>query len=190
MWFQFQNTSLQDAKLIIPPVFGDERWFFMESYHKQIFSEHGITNDRVQDNHSKSKKWVLRWLHIQYQNTQAKLVRVTHWKVYDVIVDLRKDSSSFGQRTWFELTSTNKHMLYIPRGFAHAFLTLEDGTEFLYKCDDQYNPNAECGILRDDAKLGINRSDYFSSYWINDPILSPKDLQNLSFEEFISSYTF
>jgi len=167
---EFQKTSLKGAFLIKPQVFQDERGFFLESYSKKKFQEAGIKADFVQDNHSLSvSKGVLRGLHFQNpEDAQAKLVRVTKGAVYDVIVDLRKDSETFGRWEGFELTSDNFYMLFVPRGFAHGFVTLKDRTEFQYKCDNFYNPANESGIAWNDPDLKIN--------WpIENPILSEKD---------------
>lgn len=167
---EFQKTKLKDAYLITPQVFEDARGFFLESYSKQEFAKNGIEIDFVQDNHSLStKKGVLRGLHFQKPPyAQAKLVRVTRGKVYDVIVDIRKDSETFGKWEGFELTGENKKMLFVPRGFAHSFLTLEDNTEFLYKCDEFYHPESDSGIIWNDPTLKID--------WpIAEPVLSEKD---------------
>jgi dTDP-4-dehydrorhamnose 3,5-epimerase len=178
MPFVFNDTSLQDVQLIAPEIFGDERWFFMETYKHNDFVQAGINNIRVQDNHSRSAKGTLRWLHIQTQHTQAKLIRVTQWSAYDVVVDMRLQSSTYGQRAWFELSAENKLMLYIPKWFAHGFLTLEEDTELVYKCDDIYDPNHETWLIRNDPTLNINRSDYLYTYHISHPILSSKDSKN------------
>jgi dTDP-4-dehydrorhamnose 3,5-epimerase len=165
-----QETTLKDAYLIKPDVIQDERGFFIETYSKKKFSELGIDADFVQDNHSHSvTKGVLRGLHYQLApHTQAKLVRVTKGAVYDVILDLRKDSPTFGKWEGFELTAHNFLMLYVPRGFAHGFVTLEHDTEFQYKCDEFYDKESEGGIIWNDPDLKI--------YWpIDDPILSEKD---------------
>jgi dTDP-4-dehydrorhamnose 3,5-epimerase len=167
---EFQKTTLKDAILIKPKVFGDHRGFFMETYSEKLFKENGIENDFVQDNHSMSvEKGVLRGLHFQENpHSQAKLVRVTRGKVYDVIVDLRKDSPTFKKWEGFELSAENKLMLFVPKGFAHAFCTLEKNTEFLYKVDDFYAPECDSGIIWNDPELKIN--------WpTKDPILSDKD---------------
>lgn len=167
---EFEETSLKGAYLIKPRIFQDERGFFLENYSKKIFAENGIEADFVQDNHSLSvTKNVLRGLHFQNpSNTQAKLVRVTRGAVYDVIVDLRKDSQTYGKWKSFEITASNFYMLYIPRGFAHGFCTLEDYTEFQYKCDNFYVPQNESGIIWNDPDLKIN--------WpVENPILSEKD---------------
>ncbi|MDZ7611642.1 MAG: dTDP-4-dehydrorhamnose 3,5-epimerase [Candidatus Moranbacteria bacterium] len=167
---EFQETKLKDVKLIKPQVFGDHRGFFLESYSKKKFQEVGIENEFVQDNHSKSeKKGVLRGLHFQKPpHAQAKLVRVTKGSVYDVIVDLRKNSPTYGRWQGFELSEKNFLMLFVPKGFAHAFCTLEPETEFLYKVDDFYAPECDSGIVWNDPGLAIE--------WpVEDPILSEKD---------------
>ena len=132
--FEVIKTPIKDLVVIQPKVFGDERGFFLETYNKKSFEELGLTMEFVQDNHSKSKKGVLRGLHFQTKNTQGKLVRVAKGSVYDVAVDLRKGSETFGKWYGILLTENNKTMFYVPEGFAHGFLTLEDGTEFMYKC--------------------------------------------------------
>ncbi len=167
---EFVKTTLKDVILIKPQVFSDDRGFFMESYSKKIFQKNGISADFVQDNHSLSiQKGVLRGLHFQKPPfTQAKLVRVTHGEVYDVVVDLRKNSETFGKWEGFELSAENFQMLFVPKGFAHGFLTLEDNTEFQYKCDEYYNKESEGGIIWNDPDLNVN--------WKNkNPILSDKD---------------
>ena len=167
---EFIETTLKGAYLIKPKVFRDERGFFVESWNEKVFAENGIDVKFVQDNHSFSvKKGVLRGLHFQLPpNAQAKLVRVTRGKVYDVIVDIRKNSLTYGKWESFELSSDNFQMLFIPRGFAHAFLTLEDNTEFMYKVDNFYAPESDSGIIWNDPDLKID--------WpIKDPILSEKD---------------
>jgi len=182
---EFQKTSLEDAFLIKPQVFQDERGFFCETYSAKKFAAAGIDAVFVQDNHSLSvTKGVLRGLHFQLpEDTQAKLVRVTKGAVYDVIVDLRKDSPTFGKWEGFELTANNFYMLYVPRGFAHGFVTLEDYTEFQYKCDNFYAPENESGIIWNDQDLKI--------YWpIEKPILSEKDKKLATFKEFIKNNPF
>lgn len=149
------KTAIPDLVLIEPTVFGDQRGFFMETYHKQEFFENGLTMEFVQDNHSKSKKGVLRGLHFQTRHAQGKLVRVIRGSVWDVAVDLREGSPTFGHWEGVLLSAKNKKMFYVPQGFAHGFLTLEDETEFLYKCTDYYHPEYEAGIRYDDPELGI-----------------------------------
>ena len=180
---EITKTSLEGAYLIKPKVFQDERGFFMETYSAKEFKEAGIEADFVQDNHSMSvTKGVLRGLHYQTApHTQAKLVRVTKGAVYDVIVDLRKDSKTFGKWEGFELTDNNYLMLYVPRGFAHGFCTLVDGTEFQYKCDNFYAPESEGAISWNDPDLKI--------YWpIKNPILSDKDSKAQEFKNFVSPF--
>lgn len=153
---EFIKTKLEGVVLIKPTVFGDQRGFFFESYKKSLFAEHGITVDFVQDNHSKSAKGVLRGLHYQLDpKAQGKLVRCSRGSVFDVAVDIRRGSPTFGQ--WFGcvLCAENKHMLWVPAGFAHGFLTLEDDTEFLYKTTDEYAPEYDRGIAYDDPEIGI-----------------------------------
>lgn len=152
---QVIKTAIPDLVLIEPTVFGDERGFFMETYHKGEFFENGLTMEFVQDNHSKSKKGVLRGLHFQTQHAQGKLVRVIRGSVWDVAVDLREGSPTFGHWEGVLLSAENKKMFYVPEGFAHGFLTLEDETEFVYKCTDYYHPEYEAGIRYDDPELGI-----------------------------------
>ena len=167
---EFTKTTLKDVYLIKPQVFGDNRGFFLESYSKKKFEEAGINSNFVQDNHSKSeKKGTLRGLHFQTSPyAQAKLLRVVNGSIYDVVVDLRKDSETFGKWEGFELTADNFKMLFVPRGFAHSFMTLEDNTEVLYKADNLYQPEAEGGIAWNDPDLKID--------WpIQDPILSDRD---------------
>jgi len=167
---EFIETSLKGACIIKPKVFRDERGFFLEFWNEKVFAENGIAAKFVQDNHSLSvKKGVLRGLHFQLPpNEQAKLARVTRGKVYDVIVDLRKNSETFGKWEGFELSAENFQMLFIPRGFAHAYCMLEDNTEFIYKVDNFYAPESDSGIIWNDPDLAIN--------WpTKDPILSEKD---------------
>jgi dTDP-4-dehydrorhamnose 3,5-epimerase len=177
------KTSLKGAYLIKPKVFQDERGFFLESYSEKVFAENGINAKFVQDNHSLSvRKGVLRGFHFQNPPfDQAKLVRVTRGKVFDVIVDLRKDSETFGKWESFELSAENFQMLFIPRGFAHAYCTLEDNTEFMYKVDNFYEPVADSGLIWNDPDLNIN--------WpIENPVLSEKDAKLQKFREFISPF--
>ena len=154
--FKVVETPIKGLVIIQPKVFGDERGFFLETYNKKSFKELGLTMEFVQDNHSKSKKGVLRGLHFQTKHTQGKLVRVAKGKVYDVAVDLRKNSKTFGKWYGVLLTEENKTMFYVPEGFAHGFLTLEDDTEFMYKCTDLYAPKYDSGILWSDTMIGID----------------------------------
>jgi len=185
MAFLKNTTSLADAYIIEPQVFWDSRGFFMETYSMIEFEKIGINTNFVQDNHSKSKKWVLRGLHFQTRKPQAKLVRVTSGSVYDVIVDLRKDSPTFGKWEGFLLSAENKKMLFVPRGFAHGFLTLEDDTEFLYKCDDVYDSGYEGGIIWNDEILQIHWKELLEKYAIESPQVSQKDEQNWTMKEYL-----
>lgn len=153
--FNFIKTEIDGVFIIEPRVFGDERGYFMETYNKADFHKAGITNEFVQDNQSKSKKGVLRGLHFQIQYPQAKLVRVTKGEVYDVAVDLRKESPTYGKYVGVILTADKKNIFFIPRGFAHGFLVLSEEAEFTYKCDEFYHPEDEGGIRWDDPIIGI-----------------------------------
>ncbi len=153
--FKKNETSIDGVYVIEPTVFGDERGYFMETYSETEFEEIGITNKFVQDNQSKSRKGVLRGLHFQKQNSQAKLVRVIKGAVYDVAVDLRPGSPTYGKYEGVMLTEENKKMFMIPRGFAHGFLVVSDEAEFVYKCDDIYNHEAEGGLKWNDPDVGI-----------------------------------
>ncbi|TNF33825.1 MAG: dTDP-4-dehydrorhamnose 3,5-epimerase [Gammaproteobacteria bacterium] len=148
-------TSLQDAFLVEPTVHGDARGFFLETWNRRTFLDMGLDLDFVQDNHSKSRQGILRGLHYQTENTQGKLVRVTAGEVFDVIVDLRKSSPTFGRWSGFCLSAQNQHMLWVPPGFAHGFYVVSDFAEFLYKCTDYYNPSAEVSLRWDDPSLAI-----------------------------------
>ena len=153
--FKFIKTSIDGVVIVEPQVFGDNRGYFMETYHEKIFKENGITADFVQDNQSKSKKGVLRGLHFQYRYPQGKLVRVISGKVFDVAVDMRKDSPTYGKWEGVILSEENKKQFYIPPGFAHGFVVLSDTAEFTYKCTDFYHPDDEGGIRWDDPEIGI-----------------------------------
>lgn len=153
--FTFTETEIGGVFIIEPRVFGDERGYFMETYNKADFHKAGINNEFVQDNQSKSRKGVLRGLHFQKQYPQAKLVRVTKGEVYDVAVDLRKSSPTYGKYVGVVLSAERKNMFLIPRGFAHGFLVLSDEAEFVYKCDEFYHPEDEGGIMWDDPSIGI-----------------------------------
>jgi dTDP-4-dehydrorhamnose 3,5-epimerase len=162
----------------------------METYSEAEFVKIGIDTKFVQDNHSKSKKWVLRGLHFQTRKPQAKLVRVTSWSVYDVVVDLRKDSPTYGKWEGFLLSVENKKMLLVPRGFAHGFLTLEDDTEFLYKCDDIYDPEYEWDIIWDDELLYIDWQKYIDEYELGILEISLKDRKNPTLESYKNNPVF
>ncbi len=149
------QTAIPDVLLIEPKVFGDERGFFYESYNRRTMSELGIPDEFVQDNHSRSSRGVLRGLHYQIQHTQGKLVRAIVGSVYDVAVDLRKASPTFGQWVGMELSADNKRMAWIPPGFAHGFVVTSDEAEFLYKTTDYWYPPHERCLLWNDPALGI-----------------------------------
>lgn len=142
--------------LIKPDVFGDSRGFFMESWHRNKYAEAGLDVDFVQDNHSRSGGKVLRGLHYQLQQPQGKLVRVVRGAVFDVAVDIRRGSPTFGHWVGEELSEENSHQLYVPPGFAHGFCVLGDSADFLYKCTDYYAPQFERGILWNDPALNID----------------------------------
>lgn len=151
------ETAIPDVKILQPKVFGDERGFFYESFNQQRFQElTGVEASFVQDNHSKSRRGVLRGLHYQLRQPQGKLVRVTHGEVYDVIVDIRRASPSFGQWVGEILSAHNFTQLWIPAGFAHGFLVLSESAEFLYKTTDFYTPEHERTILWNDKDLAID----------------------------------
>jgi dTDP-4-dehydrorhamnose 3,5-epimerase len=150
------ETTLPGVFIIEPAVFGDDRGFFMESFNAQKFRElTGANVDFVQDNHSRSGAHVLRGIHYQIEHAQGKLVRVTEGAVFDVAVDLRRSSPSFGQWVGMELSAENKKQLWVPAGFGHAFLVLSETADFLYKTTDYYHPEAERSILWNDADIGI-----------------------------------
>ena len=171
------NTEIEDVKIIEPRVFGDERGYFMETWNKKIFDELVCKVDFIQDNQSKSTKNTLRGLHFQTKYSQGKLVRVIQGEVYDVAVDLRRNSSTYGKWVGEFLTSENKKQLWIPPGFAHGFLVLSDVAEFSYKCSNRYSPEHEYTLKWDDSSIDIK--------WPIDgmPILSEKDELGLSFRE-------
>ena len=153
--FKKKETGIEGLYVIEPTVFEDNRGFFMETYNKKDFEEIGITTEFVQDNHSKSIKGVLRGLHFQKEYPQAKLVKVIKGEVYDVAVDLRKNSKTYGKYYGVTLTEQNKLQFYIPRGFAHGFLVLSEEAEFTYKCDELYHPNDEGGLIWNDKTINI-----------------------------------
>ena len=175
--FTFTETKIKGVYIIEPKVFGDHRGYFMETYKKEDFDAAGLVYNFVQDNQSKSKKGVLRGLHYQRQYPQAKLVRVISGEVFDVAVDLRKDSPTYGQWVGAVLTSENKKMLMIPRGFAHGFMVLSESAEFIYKCDELYHPEDEGGIMWNDPDVGVE--------WPMDiePLLSEKDTKHPRLKE-------
>ena len=166
----FTRLEIPDLVLIEPKVFGDDRGFFYESFNRKVFAQGtGVDPDFVQDNHSRSSRGVLRGLHYQIQQAQGKLVRVVQGRVFDVAVDLRRASPTFGKWVGVELSGENKHMLWVPAGFAHGFVTLSDTAEFLYKTTDYYAPAHERSILWSDPQIGIHWPIDF------EPVLAKKD---------------
>ena len=164
------ETNIPDVKLLEPQVFGDERGFFMETFRDEWFKQNVADRTFVQENHSKSIKGVLRGLHYQTENTQGKLVRVVQGAVFDVAVDLRKNSPTFGQWVGEILSAENKRQLWVPEGFAHGFYVLTETAEFTYKCTDYYNPKAEHSLIWNDPTVGIEWNLQ------GEPSLSVKDL--------------
>ena len=172
------TTKIPDVLLFEPKVFGDERGFFFESFNKKTFEIlSGIKTDFVQDNHSRSTRGVLRGLHYQIKQAQGKLVRVSSGEVFDVAVDLRKSSPTFGEWEGFLLSSENKRQLWIPQGFAHGFVVLSDTAEFLYKTTDYYAPEHERCIRWNDADLAIDWQYH------DEPLVSDKDSKGLLFSQ-------
>lgn len=165
---QVENTPLPGVKLLTPRVFGDERGFFMETFNRRSAAAEGIPTEWVQDNHSYSQHGVLRGLHYQYPTWQGKLVRVVQGEIFDVAVDIRADSPTFGQ--WFgaRLSGDNKQQLYVPEGFAHGFCVVGADAHVLYKCTTLYQPDEDAGLLWNDPDIGI-------TWPIDAPILSDKD---------------
>lgn len=175
----FHQTPLHGVVLIEPQVFGDARGFFMETWQAPKFTAAGIDAHFVQDNHSRSSQWTLRGMHLQVEHTQGKLVRVTNGSVYDVMVDLRRSSPSFGRWWGVELTDDNHRMLWVPPGLAHGILVTSPTADFLYKCTDVYSPAHERTLAWDDPAVGI--------VWPLPPgvvpQLSAKDRQGKSFAD-------
>lgn len=175
---QFTPTRIPEVLLIEPDVFGDERGYFMEIWQRNKFAEAGIDYDFVQDNHSRSVQGTLRGLHYQLPpHAQGKLVRVTIGEVFDVAVDIRRGSPTFGQWVGKYLSADNKHMLWLPPGFAHGFYTISEVAEFQYKCTDYYAPECERSIRWDDATIGVD--------WptTQAPLVSSKDQQGKTLEQ-------
>lgn len=184
--FNILETGIQDLIIIEPRVFGDQRGYFMETYNEREFADAGLNMKFVQDNHSCSVKGVLRGLHFQFDYPQGKLVRVIKGEVFDVAVDLRKNSATYMQWYGIILTDDNKKMFYIPEGFAHGFLVLSDSVEFTYKCTDFYHPEDEGGIAWDDPEIGIK----WPIEGIGEVLLSKKDRNNKSLVEIEGSLKF
>lgn len=176
---KFIPTKIADVILIEPDVFGDERGFFMETWHQGKFADAGINATFVQDNHSKSRQGILRGLHYQMHQPQGKLVRVIAGEVFDVAVDLRRSSPTFGKWTGETLSAYNKQMLWVPPGFAHGFYVLSEYAEFTYKCTDFYAPEHERSIRWDDSDIGIQ----WPLIDNNAPVLSEKDAAGIPFKD-------
>jgi dTDP-4-dehydrorhamnose 3,5-epimerase len=172
------DTNIPDVKILEPKVFGDDRGFFMETFRVDEFSKHCSEKSFVQDNHSKSSHGILRGLHYQLKQTQGKLVRVTSGEVYDVAVDMRESSETFGHHVGVILSGENKRQLWVPEGFAHGFYVISESAEFVYKCTDYYAPEHEISLQWNDPRLAIN--------WplVNNeiPSLSEKDKAGLIFD--------
>ena len=175
--FKFNETKIRGVYVIEPTVFGDRRGYFMETYSQQSFEEAGLHYTFVQDNQSSSQKGVLRGLHFQKKFPQAKLVRVLKGEVFDVAVDLRKGSETYGEWIGCLLSEKNKKQLLIPRGFAHGFVVVSDYAEFAYKCDDFYHPEDEGGLIWDDPDVAIDWPD------VGDVLLSEKDKKHPTLSE-------
>lgn len=175
---KYISTSIADVFILEPEVFGDERGFFMETFRADEFVRHTGAKPFVQDNHSRSARNILRGLHYQREQTQGKLVRVCEGAVFDVAVDMRAASPTFGQWVGVELSAENKRQLWVPEGFAHGFYVTTDYAEFVYKCTDYYNPQSEVSLLWSDPALGID--------WPlteAEPRLSAKDREGLLFKD-------
>ena len=163
-----EETKLEGVLLVTPDVFGDDRGFFMETYNRDKAIANGLPGDFVQDNHSKSTKGVLRGLHYQKPQWQGKLVRTVQGEIFDVAVDIRKDSATYGEWVGAYLNDENKQQLYVPEGFAHGFVVTSDTAEVIYKCTSLYEPSQEGSILWNDPDIGID--------WpVDTPLLSAKD---------------
>ncbi|BCB62870.1 dTDP-4-dehydrorhamnose 3,5-epimerase [Halomonas sp. A020] len=176
---QYEKLDIPDVVLLTPQVFGDDRGFFMETFRQSDFEANCGDYQFVQDNHSKSKQGILRGLHYQHQKPQGKLVRVTQGEVFDVAVDMRKHSTTFGQWVGVTLSAANKQMLWVPPGFAHGFYVISEEAEFQYKCTDYYAPNDEVSIRWDDAAINIQ----WPLVDAGSPSLSKKDEVGLEFSK-------
>lgn len=173
------ETNIPDVKLIEPKVFGDSRGFFLETFRDNWFRKNVCDVDFVQENHSSSSMGILRGLHYQTKRQQGKLVRVLHGEVFDVSVDMRKDSPTLGKWVGVLLSAKNKRQLWIPQGFAHGFYVISEHAEFAYKCTDYYEPSSEISLKYDDTTLKID----WPFDGVRTPVLSDKDKNGLSFSE-------
>jgi dTDP-4-dehydrorhamnose 3,5-epimerase len=175
---EYTQLAIPDVVLMTPKVLGDERGFFMETFRQDEFVEHCGNYSFVQDNHSSSGKGILRGLHYQHKQPQGKLVRVTHGEVFDVAVDMRRNSATFGKWVGELLSATNKRMLWLPPGFAHGFLVTSDMAEFQYKCTDYYAPDDEYSLLWNDPAVGVDWPLQGAH-----PVLSVKDARGRLFAD-------
>lgn len=174
---EYKKLDIPDVVLMTPPVYGDERGFFMETFRQVDFKENCGDYQFVQDNHSSSSKNILRGLHYQFEKPQGKLVRVVRGEVFDVAVDMREGSPTFGKWVGEYLSADNKKMLWVPPGFAHGFIVMSEQAEFVYKCTDYYNPGDEYSLAWDDETVGIEWPEGI------EPMLSDKDAKGISFIE-------
>lgn len=182
--FEAVFFEIDGPMLIKPTVFGDSRGYFLETFNEREMKEIGLNVSFVQDNESKSKKGVLRGLHFQTKNPQGKLVRVIQGEVFDVAVDLRKESKTYGKWLGVNLSAENKSMFYIPPGFAHGFLVTSEEAIFSYKCTTLYDAASDCGIIYNDPTIGINWPQMDGLEFL----LSDKDTKLISFDEFKSPF--
>lgn len=176
---EFENTEIQGLKIVHPLVIFDERGFLMKTYEKEIFSENGVTLENSEDLTTYSKKNVIRGMHFQLDFPQDKYITVSVGKIYDVVVDLRRNSETFGKWKGIELSAENQLGVYIPKGFAHGFRVLSDVVKFHYRCGGKYIPNSDSGIIWNDNQIGIDWGIMESP-----PILSERDQKLLTFQEF------
>ena len=176
------ETAIAEVKILEPQVFGDERGFFMETWREDWFNTQVCARRFVQDNHSKSRQGILRGLHYQTQNTQGKLVRVVSGEVFDVAVDMRKASPTFGRWVGVLLSADNQLQMWVPEGFAHGFYVTSETAEFVYRCTDYYNPNAEHSVRWDDPDLAIDWPLLDGAA----PSLSGKDAQGVAFKDAVT----
>lgn len=183
--FQFTKTGIEGLVVVEPKVFGDNRGYFMETYNYNDFKADGLDMVFVQDNQSKSKKGVLRGLHFQKKNPQGKLVRVVSGEVYDVAVDLRKGSDTYGKWYGVLLSAENKKQFYVPEGFAHGFVVMSETAEFVYKCTRFYDPSDEGGLMWNDPEIGIDWPVPENA----ELLLSEKDQHHQPLKDFESPFT-
>ncbi|MBM9501991.1 dTDP-4-dehydrorhamnose 3,5-epimerase [Leptospira sp. 201903071] len=185
---QFKRFSIEGPVLIEPKVYGDERGFFFESFKKSAFENENIPTDFQQDNHSRSARGVLRGMHFQIPPfEQGKLVRVVRGRVIDVIIDIRKGSPTFGQWISADLSEENKNIFWVPPGFAHGFITLEDNSDFLYKVTQEYNPQKEIGIRWDDPDIGVPWRNWLPNV---DLIISKRDQETPLLADFQTPFVY